>query len=111
MLTIGVPNDAILVGPTEPSAVYAGVKTFKAPIYNVTREFYLGDQVEVKRDSRKGEFFVIVKFKPMGVVTLYQASISAIRFYFVVSKNVNRQCTMLSVRCMIPNTRCVLVPA
>ncbi|KAF8132662.1 hypothetical protein K438DRAFT_1884791, partial [Mycena galopus ATCC 62051] len=78
MLTIGVPDDAILVGSTEPSAVYAGVKTFKAPIYNVTREFYLGDQVEVKRDSRKGEFFVIVKFKPMGVVTLYQAAYHAI---------------------------------
>lgn len=111
MLTIGVPEDTMLVGPTEPSAVYVGVKTFKAPIYNVTREFYLGDPVEVKRNSRKGEFFVIVKFKPMGGVILYQASTSAIRFYFAVSKKVNRQRTMLSVRCMIPNTRCVLVPA
>ncbi|KAF8132710.1 hypothetical protein K438DRAFT_1998437 [Mycena galopus ATCC 62051] len=65
-----VNNDILTIGVPEG--------TFKAPIYNVTCEFYLGDLVEVKRNARKGEFFVIVKFNPTGRVILYQAAYHAI---------------------------------
>ncbi|KAF8134172.1 hypothetical protein K438DRAFT_1787237 [Mycena galopus ATCC 62051] len=45
MLTIGVPRDYVLVGPTTDSPFYSRMKIFKVPIYNVVREFWIGDWV------------------------------------------------------------------
>ncbi|KAF8207306.1 hypothetical protein K438DRAFT_1755964 [Mycena galopus ATCC 62051] len=72
-LTIGVPHDRIVVGPTRPSPEYPHMKIFEVLIYNVCRQFLNGDWVQVARADLRGKDFVILDFLPGGIVVLYDA--------------------------------------
>ncbi|KAF8126657.1 hypothetical protein K438DRAFT_2001267 [Mycena galopus ATCC 62051] len=68
ILTIAVRTDTAVVGPCVPSETDPDIKTFEAPIYNVTRQFYRGDWVEATRGKHKGRIFVIIDFGYNGIV-------------------------------------------
>ncbi|KAF8197278.1 hypothetical protein K438DRAFT_1760066 [Mycena galopus ATCC 62051] len=72
-LTIGVPHDWIVEGPTRPSPEYPHMKIFEVPIYNVCQQFLNGDWVRVARADLQGKDFVILNFLPGGLVVLYDA--------------------------------------
>ena len=70
MVTMAVPDEVEVTGPTEPSSHWAGVKTFNVAIRFVQREFHLGDMVERSKDRRVGTIVGIEPFSKFRVVDL-----------------------------------------
>ncbi|KAJ6470359.1 hypothetical protein C8R45DRAFT_1104790 [Mycena sanguinolenta] len=59
-MIVGVPLDCDVIGLSEPSPRWPGLKTFEIPISFAMREFHLGDLVEVKVGEHTGRIGVIV---------------------------------------------------
>ncbi|KAJ6505120.1 hypothetical protein C8R45DRAFT_923417 [Mycena sanguinolenta] len=59
-MIVGVPLDYDVIGLSEPSPRWPGLKTFEIPISFAMREFHLGDLVEVKVGEHTGRIGVIV---------------------------------------------------
>ncbi|KAJ7156126.1 hypothetical protein B0H12DRAFT_1246996 [Mycena haematopus] len=59
-INIGVPDDCVMIGPTDPSPRWPGVKTFSVAMGHAMREFHLGDWVESTMGQHTGRVGVIV---------------------------------------------------
>lgn len=75
ILTIILPSDCVIVGPTTPSDSSNGRKTFQIHIGHVTRVWYPGDSVQVRRGEHKDRVGVIVALCMGGVLDLFDVSI------------------------------------
>jgi ribosomal protein L24 len=70
-LTISIPNDFDVVGPTTASAVSPHIKLFTIEIGHVSRVWYLGDSVRVRWDEHKGRTGVIVASNVGGILEIF----------------------------------------
>ncbi|KAJ7820785.1 hypothetical protein B0H14DRAFT_2599765 [Mycena olivaceomarginata] len=73
-LTISIPNDFDVVGPTTASAVSPHIKLFTIEIGHVSRVWYLGDLVRVRWDEHKGRTGVIVASNVGGILEIFDAT-------------------------------------
>ena len=84
MITIAVPDELEVIGPTEPSSHWAGVKTFNVAIGLVRREFHLGDMVERSKDRRVGTIVGIEPFSKFRVVDLISGEFDQVCWSFLI---------------------------